>query len=65
MNIKNSDTLIIIEKGGEIVIRREEDIISAIGEDELWRTVSRNFLKNAWHEEDKVWDSIARKDVNG
>lgn len=65
MDIKEADTLILIERDGEIIVKKEEDIISAVGEDEFWRVVFRASLIRAWEKEDEVWDEIARKDIHG
>lgn len=53
-----NSTLVMIERDGEIVIKKEKDVIAAIDEDKFWRTVSRSALERAWSKEDEVWDKI-------
>ncbi|MEK6888423.1 MAG: AbrB/MazE/SpoVT family DNA-binding domain-containing protein [Candidatus Aenigmatarchaeota archaeon] len=64
LGIGKSATLVLIENGDEIVIRKEGDVLSALGEDAFWKTVVRKSMKRAWNKEDDVWDEIARKDMN-
>lgn len=65
LGIEGADTLVLIEKGGEIVIKKESDVLSAMDEDAFWRAVSRESMKRMWEKEDNVWDKIARKDIKG
>ena len=63
--IGGSTTLVIIEKGGELVIKKESDVLAVLNEEGFWKAVSQEGMKNAWNEEDKVWDAIARKEGIG
>ncbi len=56
--IKEGTTLVFIEKGGELAIRKESDVFMAL-EDKFWKTLSRDSLKKAWSKEDEVWDKVA------
>ncbi|MBI3036015.1 AbrB/MazE/SpoVT family DNA-binding domain-containing protein [Candidatus Woesearchaeota archaeon] len=51
-------TLVMIEKGDEIVLRRESDVLRLIGEEKFWIALSREGMKSAWDKEDEVWDKI-------
>ncbi len=64
MGIKGADTLVLIEKGGEIMIKKESDVLSAMDEDAFWRAVARESMRRAWSKDDEVWDKIARKDLH-
>jgi len=63
MGIKANSTLVLIENDGEITIKKEMDVISAIDEDSLWKKLSQESLLHMWEKEDAVWDKIARKDL--
>lgn len=65
IGIESSDTLVLIEKNGEIVIKKESEIMSAVEEDAFWRSISRESLKRMWGKEDEIWDKFAREDMNG
>ena len=57
--IGENTTLIMIERDGELVIKKETDILSALENgDKFWRILSKNALPRIWSEEDKVWDKI-------
>jgi len=61
MNLTSKDTLILIEKGNQIVIRKESDIAEQIAqEDEFWKSLSAESMKRMWGKEDAVWDKIAK-----
>ena len=62
MGIAGGSSLVLIEKDKEIVLRREKDVASSIGEEErFWQLVSETGLKDAWSEEDKAWDKQYNK----
>jgi len=64
LKLKPKETLVLIEKDGEITIRKESSIAEKIiSEDEFWNKVSKKSLENAWDKEDKVWDKIAAEDL--
>ena len=63
IGIENATTLIIIEKNGEIVIRKESEVLEALGEDMFWKSVAKESLKRAWNKEDKVWGKFAKEDM--
>ncbi len=62
LGIVDSTTLVMIEKEGEILIRKESDVISALDDDLFWKSVARESLERAWSEEDGTWNKIAKKD---
>ena len=59
--IKGSTTLVMIETGGELVLRKESEVIAAV-EDKFWSALSRLAMRDAWGKDDEVWDKLA-KDV--
>ena len=62
MGIASGSSLVLIEKDKEIVLRREKDVATSIGEEEkFWQIVSETGLKNAWSDEDKAWDKHYNK----
>ncbi len=64
-DIENATTLVIIERNGELIIKKESEVLNALDEDAFWKAVSRESLKRAWDKEDEIWDKIARKDLHG
>ncbi len=61
MHLTSKDTLVLIEKGNQIVIRKESDIAEQIEqEEEFWKMLSAESMKRAWGKEDSVWDKIAK-----
>ena len=62
--IKGNTTLVMIEREGELVIKKEYEVLHAIeGETAFWREFSRESLKRMWGKEDAVWDKIAKNDL--
>lgn len=60
--IENSSTLVLIERKGEIVLRKEEDVIEVVEtEDKFWKSLSSEAMKNSWDKEDSVWDKIYKE----
>lgn len=60
--IENATTLIIMEKEGEIVLKKESDVLEAIeNEDKFWKILSREAMKKAWSKEDEVWDKFYKE----
>ena len=61
MGIEGETTLVLIEKRGEIVIKKESEVLKEIeGEDMIWRRLSQEALKRAWDKEDEIWDEISK-----
>ncbi|MBI2652158.1 AbrB/MazE/SpoVT family DNA-binding domain-containing protein [Candidatus Woesearchaeota archaeon] len=59
--LDKATTLVLIEKKGEIVLKKESDVLNAIeGEDRLWNALQGEAIKKAWSKEDEVWDKIYR-----
>ena len=62
--IKGGSTLVMIERGGELVIKKEAEVLHAMeGETAFWRVLSRESLKRMWGEQDRIWDKIAKNDL--
>ena len=56
--IKGGSTLVMIEGIGEIVLKKEADILNAL-EEKFWKTLSKEAMKRAWSKEDEIWDRLA------
>lgn len=56
--LEASSTLVMMEKGNEIVIKKESDVLQAMEEDKFWAALSAESMKNAWSKEDEIWDKI-------
>ena len=58
--IRGGTTLVMIKTGGEIVLRKESEVIGAI-EDKVWSALSSRAMTDAWGKEDEIWDKLAKK----
>jgi len=63
MKIKEGDTLMLIEKENELIVRKEEDVAKKLGEEEFWEKAKLESLKKAWSREDDAWDKIWEKEL--
>ncbi|MCR4369173.1 MAG: AbrB/MazE/SpoVT family DNA-binding domain-containing protein [archaeon] len=64
LGLKGKDTLVLIEKDGEIILRKESVVANKIeSEDGFWQKISEKSLEGAWGKEDEVWDKIASEDL--
>lgn len=53
--IKGDTVLVLLKRGDEIVLRREEDVLREL--EGSWRPLQRAALEDAWDDEDAVWDA--------
>ncbi len=61
LGIKGEATLVLVEKGGEVLIKKESDVLMALeGEELFWKRLSQESMKRAWEKEDDIWDDIAK-----
>lgn len=57
LGIEGDSVLVLIKRGDEIVLRREEDVLEEL--DAVWRNITHRALERAWDEdEDDVWDEV-------
>ena len=62
--LEKNATLVIIEKGDELVLKKESDVLTAIeDEDKTWKFFSMESMKRAWSKEDEIWDKIYKESV--
>lgn len=62
LKMKPKEALVLIEKNGELILKRESDVAKKIlEEDNAWVALSLEALKKAWGKEDAIWDKIARE----
>ena len=60
--LSGAATLVIIEKKGEIVLRKESDVLDSIeGNDNFWKVLQKEAIKNAWSKEDDIWDKFYKE----
>ena len=60
--ITEDTTLVLFEEEGEIVLKKEADVITAIEtEDKFWKALSAESMKRAWTEKDTVWDKLYKR----
>ena len=55
LRITGNTTLVLIEREGEIVLRKEVDVLDDL--EDPWREAARKALSRAWEAEDEAWDS--------
>lgn len=55
LRIEGETVLVLVERRGEIVLRREEDVLKDL--DDFWTQVRRRSLERAWEPEDDVWQA--------
>lgn len=56
LGITAETVLVLLERDGELVLRREQDVLHDL---EPWTRLSQHALAAAWGEEDEVWDEAA------
>ena len=62
LGITKDSTLIMIESGDEMVLKKERNVLETIkGEDEFWKIMARESMKSAWSKEDEIWDKIYKR----
>lgn len=54
LGLEGDSVLVLVKRGGEILVRREEDVLAELGG--FWSSVAHRALDRAWGEEDDVWD---------
>ena len=54
MGLEGKTTLVLIESGNQIIMKKESEIVRLIASDEdaLWRKLSEESLRRAWGKED-------------
>ena len=57
LQIKNNSILILIETDGEIILKREQEVITHLNNEEtFWKSMSEESFKNSWDDSDDVWE---------
>jgi len=65
LGLEGKTTLVLIESGNEIILKRVEDVIDMFSkEDDVWKRLSNESLKKAWEKEDEIWDTIVNTKIN-
>ena len=60
--IDRATTLVLIERKGEIVLKKESDILEAIEDEErFWSVLQKEAMKKAWGKEDEIWDKVYKE----
>ena len=59
LEIEDETVLILIERYGEIILKKESEILNKIDDDEVfWKYLSRLSVEKIWNKEDEIWDKI-------
>ena len=61
LGIQGETTLVLIEKEGHLMLKRESDVFDMLHEEDFWKAIAQRSLENAWDKEDSVWDAVAQK----
>ena len=63
LGLEGRATLVLIESGNEIILKKEEDVAKLVtpSEDDAWKRLSEESLRRAWETEDVAWGKIAKK----
>ena len=64
LGFSGKTNLVLIERGNEIIVKKEQDIAQAVEnlqEDAVWDKIADQSLQELWSKEDAVWDKIAKK----
>ena len=60
LGIDGKTTLILIKKDGDILLKKEAEVLETINEDRFWKGLSYKAMESAWSKEDEVWGKFAK-----
>ncbi len=59
LEIEDETVLILIERYGEIILKKESEILKKIEDEEVfWKYMSQLTIEKMWSKEDEIWDKI-------
>ncbi len=62
LGIKESSVLVMIEENNEIILKKESEILKEMdGEEQFWKSLTRESMKRAWNKEDEIWDKLYKE----
>jgi len=61
LDLKAGQTLVLVEVGDELLLRKEESVVSDLDDRRFWRAMSQHAFYTGWDKEDEVWDQYAPK----
>ncbi len=63
LGLEGNTTLVLVENGKEIIVKKENDVIDKLtsDDDSVWKKLSEKSLQRAWEKEDDVWDKFVKK----
>lgn len=56
LRIEGDTILVLVERRGEIILRREADILRDL--EDVWGQLRRRSMERAWEEDDEIWQGI-------
>ena len=59
LGLKSGQTLVLLEVGDELLLRKEIAVVSDLDDRHFWRTMTQHAMQSAWDKEDEVWDQYA------
>ncbi len=67
LKLKKNETLVLIEKNGELIIKKQEAVLRKLSEEDdedfFWLKLAEESLKDVWdNEEDNVWSSYLEEE---
>ena len=52
----------MIEENNEIILKKESEILKEMdGEEQFWKSLTRESMKRAWNKEDEIWDKLYKE----
>lgn len=61
LDLKAGQTLVLLEVGDELLLRKEGAVVSDLEDRRFWNAVTRRAMETMWGPEDDVWDQYAPK----
>ena len=57
LGLKGKTTLVLIESGDEIIVKKEEDVVRLVtpSEDDAWKRLSEESLRRAWEKDSEKY----------
>ncbi|MBI2580214.1 AbrB/MazE/SpoVT family DNA-binding domain-containing protein [Candidatus Woesearchaeota archaeon] len=61
LGIEGTTTLVLIKKEGEILLKKEAEVLETLDENRFWKAASHKAMESAWGKEDKIWEKFFKK----
>jgi len=65
LHLKAGEALVLLEAGGEILLKKESQVVKQLssqeGEKIFWRALAVRAMEGAWDDQDEAWEQYAPK----